>query len=95
MRSCRFICASMLGVDDSKVLKEEKREEIFARISNPEDSTSECFGYVLKIYSAQYLSNQMLKRTKCSLNEISHSAAMDMIQDCLDAGILVENVRGC
>lgn len=81
-----------LKVDDSKVLTEEFRDKIFEKLQDECYLSNHKFGYSLRIISPAYISSSMLGRSKFSLNEISHEAAMDLIQDCLDAGVIVEKV---
>ncbi|XP_031566950.1 ribonuclease H2 subunit A-like [Actinia tenebrosa] len=78
-----------LGFADSKTLTEEQREALFKTLS--EDNT-DFIGWVIDILSPTHLSNEMLKRTKCSLNEISHNTAIGLIQLLLKSGINVKEV---
>ncbi|RCN42971.1 ribonuclease HII, partial [Ancylostoma caninum] len=81
-----------LGVADSKALTEAKREEIFD-IMNNDDSTKQVVAYAISCLSAQYISTSMLKRCKHSLNEISHEAAISLIQDALQAKVNVVEIK--
>ncbi|CAI4224221.1 unnamed protein product [Auanema sp. JU1783] len=78
-----------LGVDDSKALTEQKREEIYERM----DTEEEYVAFAIRCLSAQYISNSMLRRAKYSLNEISHEAAITLIRDAIKAGINVVEIK--
>ncbi|VDM52825.1 unnamed protein product [Angiostrongylus costaricensis] len=60
-----------LGVADSKALTETKREEIFTDMCTNK-STMQIVAYAVCCLSPQHISTSMLRRRKCSLNEISH-----------------------
>ncbi len=60
---------------DSKTLKEEDREKILEKI----DKSNDFCGYAVKVLSPNTISTNMLARTKYNLNEISHSAAIEII----------------
>uniref|UniRef100_A0A915PW53 Ribonuclease n=1 Tax=Setaria digitata TaxID=48799 RepID=A0A915PW53_9BILA len=81
---------SRMGVDDSKVLTETKREEIFKEMVG--DGTSKIVGYACQIVSAQMISGAMLRRKKCSLNKLSHDCAVKLLQSALDHNINVVEV---
>eukprot|EP00808_Paulinella_micropora_P030527 g64448.t1 len=78
---CSFCPISFLeklkkfGFKDSKVLSEEEREELFAKIK----TCPEIF-YLVDVISAKDISAQMLRRHRTSLNEISHNAAIALIR---------------
>ncbi|KAK3756007.1 hypothetical protein QZH41_013191 [Actinostola sp. cb2023] len=78
-----------LGFADSKTLTEEQREALFDTLSR---KNSDFIGWVIDILSPNYISNAMLRRTKCSLNEISHNSAIGLIQLLLDSGVNVQEV---
>uniref|UniRef100_A0A1I7W7G4 Ribonuclease n=1 Tax=Heterorhabditis bacteriophora TaxID=37862 RepID=A0A1I7W7G4_HETBA len=80
-----------LGVADSKVLTEVKREEIYEKMNNDEE-TKKIVAFAIRCFSAQYISVSMLKRSKISLNEISHEAAISLIKDAFAANINVVEV---
>uniref|UniRef100_A0A0K0D5D0 Ribonuclease n=1 Tax=Angiostrongylus cantonensis TaxID=6313 RepID=A0A0K0D5D0_ANGCA len=80
-----------LGVADSKALTETKREEIFTNMCTNK-STMQIVAYALCCLSPQHISISMLRRRKCSLNEISHSAAISLIRDALSSNINVVEV---
>lgn len=77
-----------LGVADSKTLTEEQREDLFKII----DENKEFIGWAIDILSPNYLSNSMLRRTKYSLNEISHDTAIGLINLLLSSGINVHEI---
>ncbi|EFO27394.2 ribonuclease HI large subunit [Loa loa] len=79
-----------MGVDDSKVLTEAKREKIFERMEG--DNMSELFGYAHCSISAQMISAAMLGRTKCSLNKLSHDCATELLKLAIDNNINVVEV---
>ncbi|EPB78588.1 ribonuclease HII [Ancylostoma ceylanicum] len=81
-----------LGVADSKALTEAKREEIFDTM-NSDESTKQIVAYAISCLSAQYISTSMLKRCKHSLNEISHEAAISLIQDALQSKVNVVEIK--
>ncbi|KAK6735124.1 hypothetical protein RB195_018361 [Necator americanus] len=81
-----------LGVADSKALTEAKREEIFDTINNDE-AAKQVVAYAVSTLSAQYISTSMLKRCKSSLNEISHEAAISLIQDALHSKVNVVEIK--
>ncbi|MPC28354.1 Ribonuclease H2 subunit A [Portunus trituberculatus] len=76
------------GVEDSKTLKEEDREKIFDIIHNNNDF----IGWSLEIISPVYISSNMYKRPKVSLNEISHNSAIGLIKRAISAGVQVSEV---
>lgn len=77
-----------LGVADSKVLSEEKRDELFKVIS----LRKELLGWKVEIISPNYISNAMLQRTKHNLNAISHQSAIGLIRHVLDEGVNLKEV---
>ncbi|PIO76521.1 ribonuclease HII [Teladorsagia circumcincta] len=81
-----------LGVADSKALTEARREEIFDDMNNSE-VTKQVVAYAVCCLSAQYISTSMLKRSKCSLNEISHDAAIRLIHDALSSNVNVVEIK--
>ncbi|VDK88399.1 unnamed protein product [Litomosoides sigmodontis] len=76
-----------MGVDDSKVLTERKREEIFERMKD--NSMLQAFGYACRSLSAQLISAAMLGRVKCSLNKLSHDCAVELLKLAVDNNINV------
>lgn len=85
-----------LGCADSKALTEEKREEIFQKITEEshkeEENKAEVIGWAVDVIAPHVISTNMLSRTKCSLNEISMQAAFDLIQEAIDAGVDIAEV---
>ncbi|XGW12865.1 hypothetical protein V3C99_013482 [Haemonchus contortus] len=81
-----------LGVADSKALTEIKREEIFDDMNNNEE-TKQVVAYAVCCLSAQHISTSMLRRSKCSLNEISHNAAINLISDALSSKVNVVEIK--
>ncbi|KAL9926422.1 ribonuclease H2 subunit A [Glossina fuscipes fuscipes] len=80
-----------LGCADSKELTEEKRDVIFDNI-NTQPYACSCIGWAVEIISPNVISNNMLGRKKCSLNEISMTAAIDLIHAALEAGVNIAEV---
>mmetsp|Transcript_5155 Transcript_5155/g.7137 ORF Transcript_5155/g.7137 Transcript_5155/m.7137 type:complete len:301 (-) Transcript_5155:17-919(-) len=78
---------SAMGFDDSKALTAEQRASLFNKIKQ-----TPSVGWVLRTISAEEISNQMLRKVPVSLNEISHRAAMELIQCALDDGVNVVKV---
>merc|ERR1712008_123452 len=54
-----------LGVDDSKVLTEAKREELFGKL----EKNSDYIGWAITVLSPRYISTSMFKRSKYNLIE--------------------------
>lgn len=79
-----------LGVDDSKVLKESEREELFGKLLGK--SVSDYVGWAIHILSPRYISQSMYKRYKYNLNTISHDTAIGLINKALAAGVRVSEV---
>jgi ribonuclease H2 subunit A len=76
------------GVADSKVLSEEKREELFRCI----DSSSHLLGWKVEILSPNDISNCMLRRTKYNLNALSHDTAINLIRKVMADGVKLSEV---
>jgi len=73
---------SIKKLNDSKQLNESVREEIFAQFSELDYAA---FG--IKIISPAQISSQSYRRQKVSLNEVSHRAAIELIQGLADRGV--------
>ncbi|VDD97548.1 unnamed protein product [Enterobius vermicularis] len=80
-----------LGVDDSKLLTETKRLEVFNSMGNRDDG-KKIVSYAYKVLSARLISCAMLRRCKYSLNELSHESAIALIKEALDNNINVTEV---
>merc|ERR1712110_982663 len=77
-----------LGVDDSKVLKEEQREQLLGKI----ESAKEHLGYAVRILSPRYISTSMFRRVKYNLNTISHDTAIGLVKKAIEVGVRVAEV---
>jgi len=71
-----------LGFADSKTLKKEDRDKLLSVI----EQNIENIGWAIKIISPTSLSNDMLRSTKISLNEISHNAAIELTKVTIKDG---------
>ncbi|PRQ32756.1 putative ribonuclease H [Rosa chinensis] len=78
---------SSLNFADSKTLKEEKREELFANLK-----ADESIGWAVDIIDPRELSAKMLKKNKINLNEISHDSAIGLVTKVLNMGVLLTEV---
>ncbi|XP_050543105.1 ribonuclease H2 subunit A [Daktulosphaira vitifoliae] len=89
-----FCCADnqeilkALGCADSKVLTEQARDDIFDGITKQNN----LLGWAVHIISPNTISNCNFRRQKCSLNEVSHNAAIGLIQRVLDRGVNLSEV---
>lgn len=77
-----------LGFADSKTLNEEQREELFKTINE----NSQILGWITQVLSPNYISNEMLRRTKNNLNQISHDTAIWLIKSVLESGVNLQQV---
>jgi len=77
-----------MGVDDSKALKEEQREELLDKII----SAKENLGYAVHVLSPRFISTSMFKRVKYNLNTISHDTAIGLVNKAIEAGVRVAEV---
>jgi len=73
-------------LNDSKVLSEEMRNEIFSNFS--EDK----YAFAMKIISPSQISKKCFRRQKSSLNEISHDAAIELIEGLHEQGVKIAKV---
>lgn len=80
-----------LGCADSKQLTEEKRDIIFDDINTKQYANS-CIGWAVEIISPNVISTSMLKRSKCSLNEVSMNSAIGLIHSAVDQGVNIAEV---
>lgn len=65
-----------LGFADSKTLTEADREKLLSVIEENVDF----IGWAVKVIAPNHISNDMLRRSKVSLNELSHNAAIELVQ---------------
>lgn len=77
-----------IGCADSKVLTEQKRDDILESIFKESD----WLGWMVEIISPNVICNSMLRRQKYSLNEVSHDSAIGLIRKVLNAGVDVREV---
>nr|CAH0100650.1 unnamed protein product [Daphnia galeata] len=68
-----------IGCADSKTLTEEQREKLFQKL----DSLQEFVGWAVEVISPNSICNNMFKRLKHSLNEVSHDSAIGLIRKAL------------
>ncbi|KAH8738933.1 ribonuclease HI large subunit [Cryptosporidium ryanae] len=76
------------GADDSKKLTSSNRDKINVKIRKEIDK----FGWRIHSLSPEYLSCEMQKRKKHNLNEISHTATIDLISSVLNNGVNVKEI---
>lgn len=77
-----------LGCADSKSLKEETRDKIFDDICEHHYSV----GWAIEAISPNVIANNMYRRTKVSLNEISMMSATNLIRGAIEAGANITEV---
>jgi len=65
-----------LGFADSKTLTEENRDKLLEVI----EENIDFIGWAVKVISPTQISNDMLRRCKISLNELSHDAAIELVK---------------
>ncbi|CAD7012198.1 unnamed protein product [Ceratitis capitata] len=80
-----------LGCADSKQLTEEKRENIFNEM-NIAETPRACLGWAVELISPNVISTSMLRRSKCSLNEVSMNSAIGLIQRAVEEGVNIAEV---
>ncbi|OXA44133.1 Ribonuclease H2 subunit A [Folsomia candida] len=78
---------SIKKLNDSKQINEKTRDEVFAQFSDLDHIV-----YGVKIISPTQISAKSYQRKKISLNEISHNAAIELIQGLIDRGIVIGKV---
>ncbi|KAJ3155410.1 Ribonuclease H2 subunit A [Geranomyces michiganensis] len=77
-----------LGLDDSKVLKEEQRDDLFAVMEGHGD----WIGWGVHACSPQDISACMLRRAKHSLNALAHDTTIELIRETIARGVNVAEV---
>ena len=77
-----------LGVDDSKALSEQQREDLLQKLLDHDDYV----GWAVHSLSPRYISTSMHKRGKYNLNSMSHDTAIGLIQAAIDKGVRVAEV---
>lgn len=77
-----------LNCDDSKVLKESQRDMIFEDICN----NSQKIGWAIELLSPNKICNNMLNRTKHSLNQVSMDSAIGLIRAAKSKGVNIEHI---
>jgi len=77
-----------LGVDDSKQLTEEQRENLLQKVLDNNDY----IGWAVDILSPCFISTSMNKRGKYNLNAMSHDTAINLVKDAIQAGVNVSEV---
>lgn len=77
-----------LGCADSKALTEEKRDLIFDKIC----ATNKTIGWAIEIISPNSICNNMLRRSKTSLNEVSMNSAIGLIKAAIDAKVNIGHI---
>lgn len=80
---------SKLGYDDSKALSKEKRDAFFEGIVK---TNAYRIGWVIRNLSATEISEHSLAKMPVSLNQVSHAAAIEMIQYIIKSGVNVRRV---
>ncbi|XP_047522406.1 ribonuclease H2 subunit A isoform X1 [Pieris napi] len=80
-----------LGCADSKVLTEEKRDEILVNMLTKDEAVQN-IGWAAEIISPNYISNSMYRRAKHSLNEVSMNSAIDLIKKVIEQGANIQEV---
>ena len=74
--------------NDSKALKPEEREKMFEQIK----SHPNLIRYELIVLPSDYISKEMLKRQKVSLNQISQNSAKSLIKTARDKKVNVRKI---
>merc|ERR1712203_460999 len=77
-----------LGVDDSKKLTEEQREELLQKVLD----NSSYLGWAVDMLSPTFISRSMYKRGKYNLNTMSHDTAIGLVKGAIEAGVNVSEV---
>ena len=75
-----------LGVADSKVLTETRREQLLRQVQELREAGVRLY---VRVLQAEEISNRMLRRQKESLNRISFQAAFQLVRQALqDVGCI-------
>jgi len=77
-----------LGVDDSKVLKEEQRDKLLEKVLD----NSQYLGWAVDILAPTYISTSMYRRGKYNLNTMSHDTAIGLVKEAINKGVNVAEV---
>ncbi|KAI9093482.1 ribonuclease H-like domain-containing protein [Phlyctochytrium arcticum] len=77
-----------IGFADSKVLKEEQRDALFANLLNH----ASWIGWAVYTCSPQDISECMLRKSKHNLNELAHDTTMELIRQTIKLGVNVAEV---
>ncbi|KAI8912243.1 ribonuclease H-like domain-containing protein [Powellomyces hirtus] len=77
-----------IGFADSKVLKEEERDNLFMTLQ----SHSDWIGWAVHACSPQDISGCMLRRSKHNLNSLAHDTTIELIRATIARGINVTEV---
>lgn len=77
-----------LGCADSKSLTEEKRDMIFDKICKH----NKTMGWAVDTISPDVIANNMYRRSKTSLNEISMISAIELVKYAIEAGAWITEV---
>nr|CAI5851566.1 unnamed protein product [Callosobruchus analis] len=73
---------------DSKQLNEEKRDVIFKNILENSDKIA----WAIEVISPNSICNNMLSRSKYSLNQVSMDAAIKLIKAAIDSGANIQHI---
>ncbi|GLH14923.1 Ribonuclease H2 subunit A [Gryllus bimaculatus] len=75
-----------LGCADSKTLTDEKRKDIFQKMC------SDDVGWIVEALSPTFISNNMLLRSKYSLNQIAQDSTVGLLNKIISMGINIAEV---
>ncbi|XP_017769346.1 PREDICTED: ribonuclease H2 subunit A [Nicrophorus vespilloides] len=77
-----------LQCDDSKALTEEKRDDIFGKIGDNRNN----MGWGIEVISPNFICNNMLSRSKYSLNQVSMDSAIGLIRAAKEGGVNIAHI---
>lgn len=84
------------GFADSKTLKDDKRQELFRIIENPEDPLNANVGWATTTMTAKDISSGMLQnilgKGAYNLNEQAHDTTIQLIKEVLEKGVNLTSV---